>query len=115
MAPRKLQAYHRSWLEVHPDRDAAWLKEKLSEGFDVHHLDGDHHNNEPANLVLIETVDHMRLHGMQLKNGLVGWRRQLAEKTARRNAAKKSAERIPQAANIDEASVRAYVSRLGRC
>lgn len=32
-------------------------------GFDVHHLDGDHGNNDPANLVLIEHSDHMMLHG----------------------------------------------------
>lgn len=32
------------------------------EGFDVHHLDGDHENNDPANLVLIEHTDHMMMH-----------------------------------------------------
>lgn len=36
----------------------------LGEGFQVHHIDGDHHNNHPANLALIETIDHLRLHGM---------------------------------------------------
>ena len=33
------------------------------EGFDVHHIDGDHDNNDPDNLVLIEHADHFRLHG----------------------------------------------------
>lgn len=40
----------------------------LIEGFDIHHRDGDHSNNSPDNLVLIEHIDHMRLHGMS--NGL---------------------------------------------
>ncbi len=32
------------------------------EGFDVHHVDGDHENNLPDNLVLIEHRDHFMLH-----------------------------------------------------
>ena len=35
----------------------------LKAGFDIHHIDGNHSNNAPANLVLIEHKDHMRLHG----------------------------------------------------
>ena len=35
----------------------------LREGFDVHHVDGNRANNDPLNLVLIEHVDHMMLHG----------------------------------------------------
>jgi hypothetical protein len=56
--------HHFAWLMARPHRSSEWLKEKLSEGFDVHHLDGDHGNNAPENLVLIEHVDHMALHGM---------------------------------------------------
>jgi hypothetical protein len=37
--------------------------DKLCDGFDVHHLDGDRTNNDPLNLVLIEHGDHMMLHG----------------------------------------------------
>jgi hypothetical protein len=33
------------------------------QGFDIHHVDGDHDNNDPDNLVLIERYDHLRLHG----------------------------------------------------
>lgn len=80
MAQRQLRPYHHAWLSVHPDRDEVWLKEKLCEGFDIHHVDGDHDNNEPSNLMLVEHVDHLRLHGMPLKNGIAGWRRKLAEK-----------------------------------
>lgn len=59
-----MKAYHRAWLDAHPERSVEWLKRMLREGFQVHHVDGDHGNNHPANLVLIECVDHMRLHGM---------------------------------------------------
>lgn len=36
--------------------------EMLALGFDVHHLDGSHDNNDPKNLVLIDGADHMMLH-----------------------------------------------------
>lgn len=55
--------HHASWLVAHPDRDAAWLVAVLADGFDIHHLDGNHANDDPANLVLIESEDHARLHG----------------------------------------------------
>lgn len=61
----ELPEHHRAWLAAHPDRDEAWLRRMTREGFDVHHIDGDHANNDPGNLVLIEHVDHMRLHGMK--------------------------------------------------
>lgn len=54
--------HHKAWLDAHPDRTGEWLQRRLSDGFDVHHLDADHQNNEPHNLVLIEHEDHMRLH-----------------------------------------------------
>ena len=54
--------YQAAWLRGHPDRTEAWLRDRLAEGFDVHHLDSDHSNNDPANLVLIEHLDHMRIH-----------------------------------------------------
>jgi hypothetical protein len=57
------EPHHLAWLQAHPDRSAEWLAERLRDGFDVHHVDGDHQNNTPANLVLIEHIDHMRLHG----------------------------------------------------
>ncbi len=63
MASNKLEPYHFAWLSTHPERDALWLVERLRDGFDIHHLDGDHSNNEPDNLVLIEAGDHLRLHG----------------------------------------------------
>ena len=59
----KLPKHHIAWLSVHPDRSIEWFKRALREGFDVHHMDGDRRNNDPENLVLIETADHMNLHG----------------------------------------------------
>ena len=59
-----MESYHHAWLAAHPDRTEGWLRDRLAEGFDVHHLDGDHSNDDPLNLVLIEHLDHMRVHGM---------------------------------------------------
>lgn len=58
-----MKPHHEAWLTAHPERSADWLREKLREGFDIHHLDGNHDNNDPSNLVLIDGSDHMRLHG----------------------------------------------------
>ncbi len=57
-----MESYHLAWLKHHPERTAEWLLERLEDGFDVHHLDGDHSNDDPLNLVLIEHADHFRLH-----------------------------------------------------
>lgn len=54
--------HHRAWLKAHPERDAKWLYERTHDGFDVHHIDGDHDNNDPLNLLLMEHRDHFMLH-----------------------------------------------------
>jgi len=59
-----MEPYHHAWLSAHPNRDEDWFKRQIAEGFDIHHLDGNRENNDPANLVMIEHLDHMRLHGM---------------------------------------------------
>jgi hypothetical protein len=51
---KPLQTYHYAWLKVHPERTEEWLLRMFREGFAVHHIDGDHENDEPDNLVLIE-------------------------------------------------------------
>lgn len=57
-----LKPYHLAWLTAHPTRTAVWLSERLADGFDLHHADGDHFNDNPANLVLIDRDDHRRVH-----------------------------------------------------
>lgn len=57
-----MKDHHRAWLECHPHRSEEWLLQKLAEGFDVHHVDGNHENNAYSNLVLIEGSDHFMLH-----------------------------------------------------
>lgn len=57
-----MKPHHFAWLKAHPERTQAWLEQALEQGFDVHHLDEDHENNDPENLVLMEHTDHFRLH-----------------------------------------------------
>lgn len=96
MAPKKLQPHHDAWLSAHPGRTEEWLRQMFIEGFDIHHVDGDHGNNTPLNLVLIEAVDHMRLHGFRLPNGLSGWRKRLQEKSTIAKRASGKAVSIPK-------------------
>lgn len=57
-----MQTHHLAWLSAHPDRTEQWLRERIADGFDVHHLDGNRDNNSKDNLILLEHVDHMRVH-----------------------------------------------------
>ncbi len=58
-----LGPHHLAWLSIHSTRNPVWLLKMLAEGFEIHHLDGNHKNNEPRNLILVEYIDHRRLHG----------------------------------------------------
>ena len=90
-----LSPHHEAWLSAHPNRTAGWLKRMLKEGFDVHHLDGNHANNDPANLVLIEHMDHMMIHGGRTMG-----------RVSPKGAAKRS--RPPNATNPNEMAKLAY-------
>lgn len=59
-----MKKHQLAWLKAHPERSREWLQKMMMDGFDVHHVDLDHSNNHPDNMVLIDGVDHMRLHGM---------------------------------------------------
>jgi hypothetical protein len=61
-----IRKHHKAWLDAHPHRTLEWLKERTSDGFDIHHVDGDRENNAPENLVMIECSDHMMLHGSRM-------------------------------------------------
>lgn len=58
----RLKEYHRVWLASRPHRSEEWLLSRMKDGFDIHHLDGNHENNDSQNLCLIEHTDHMMLH-----------------------------------------------------
>lgn len=62
MGRQHIQAHHRAWLSAHSWIAWEWLDAKLEEGFEVHHVDGDHSNNDPQNLVLVYNSDHKLLH-----------------------------------------------------
>lgn len=62
-----MEPHQKAWLSIHPEVSESWLIEKLSEGFDIHHIDGDNSNNGPKNLALVFGPDHARLHGMPFK------------------------------------------------
>jgi hypothetical protein len=64
---KSLEAYHLAWLAKHLERSESWLRERLADGFHIHHIDGDHSNDAFDNLVLIEGGDHFDLHGMDLR------------------------------------------------
>lgn len=57
-----METYHHVWLQQHPDRTENWLAERLGDGFAIHHIDGNHANDEPSNLVLIDAGDHWFIH-----------------------------------------------------
>ena len=57
-----MEHYHHVWLEHHPNRTVDWLRERLKDGFGIHHIDGDHENNAPENLVLLDWTDHRMIH-----------------------------------------------------
>ena len=57
-----MKQYHYNWLSIHPFKSEQWLRYMLSEGFHMHHVDGNHDNDDPYNLALMFGVDHSRLH-----------------------------------------------------
>lgn len=83
------QPHHYAWLAAHPHRTFEWLKEKMLDGFHVHHVDGDHANNSPDNLLLIDGVDHMHLHNGRLINGIKNWRRSVSRRGREAQALKR--------------------------
>jgi hypothetical protein len=94
-----VQVHHKAWLEAHPERTARWLREMLRDGFSIHHLDGNHGNNDPDNLVLIENTDHALIHNgfrpdpatRQVKKA--GWRCPLSNQ--QRPKRRRSTQRVP--------------------
>lgn len=102
----RLQSYHRVWLSCHPGRTEQWLRERLADGFHVHHADGDHANDAPSNLILIEGLDHMLIvHGHKVAGIFTSERaRQMGKK---RHALMSESERKRHQRKAGKASGRA--------
>lgn len=98
-----IQPHHAAWLAANPHRSAEWLAKRFLDGFDVHHVDGDHGNNDPTNLVLVEHGDHMLLHN--------GKARTLGRMKPQKARSKKL--RAPEAPPMSTAEFRAILSALG--
>jgi hypothetical protein len=93
MTLEKMPLHHVAWLSNHPNRSVEWFKEMCKQGFDVHHVDGDHSNNDPDNLVFIEHRDHMRLHGSSMEASLRRISRK-GKKNTRKSRTARVADRI---------------------
>lgn len=85
-----MQSYHRVWLASHPHRTAKWLRERIADGFDIHHIDGDDANDHPSNLILLESTDHAKsIHALPFSR--LDAVRAMQERKARIDAAFKEA------------------------
>ena len=62
-----MKPHHAAWLAAHPARSLRWFRSRIRDGFDIHHLDGDKHNNHPSNLIMIENSDHLMVHNSSRK------------------------------------------------
>lgn len=77
---------HRIWLKTHPTRSKDWLAARVRDGFDIHHANGNHFDDSPNNLVLIECDDHQKLHGMKLDRRASSTAIRKAKRERERNA-----------------------------
>ena len=67
--PKERFAADKAWLRFHPEKTAEWLMQMKKEGFQIHHIDGNHNNDTKGNLLLIYYVDHYKLHWKDIRKG----------------------------------------------
>lgn len=103
-----MKKHHHAWLSAHPECTEEWLSGILSQGFHIHHMDGNHANDDPKNLVLIESGDHMMIHNGASR---LIWKPPVHRKTKARRAKKVEIyETVAQAeARLEAAKMREYI------
>ncbi len=60
--PEHPNAHRDGRIRIHRLVMAAKLGRPLNPDEHVHHVDGNHANNNPANLMVVSNAEHMRLH-----------------------------------------------------
>jgi hypothetical protein len=99
----ELRPHHVAWLSVNPHRSETWLREMFRHGFQIHHLDGDHANNDPQNLLLINHQDHMSLHGVV---------KRVRPKTSGKKRGKSAAALVPPPQPISAKSFQSWMDAM---
>ncbi len=66
-----LTTTQKAWLTKHPNVSQQWLVGAQSEGFELHHIDCNHDNDSPDNILLIFGRDHKYIHGISSSFGLM--------------------------------------------
>jgi len=79
----ELSEHHKAWLSKHRKASIEFLREACAAGFDVHHIDEDHGNNDPDNLILIYSGDHALLHKLGMMDERGGCWEKAKERTER--------------------------------
>lgn len=55
----------RKYIQVYKKHFGEIPKDEMGRSYDIHHIDGDHTNNDPSNLVALSIRDHYEIHKKQ--------------------------------------------------
>ncbi len=55
----------RKYIQVYKNHHGEIPKDELGRSYDIHHIDGDHTNNNPSNLVSLSIQEHYEVHKKQ--------------------------------------------------
>jgi len=53
---------HKLYRKIYEKHYGKILKDDFGRSYDVHHIDGNHLNNDPTNLMALSIKDHYQLH-----------------------------------------------------